>query len=108
MIKEFQGKYRWLSNFYPVEVILDSITYPSIENAYQSAKSNDNNWKRYCQYEENPSLVKKESRKIDLIDNWNYEKVIIMRSLIEQKFDKEPFMSLLIDTNDVYIIEGNR
>lgn len=48
MIREFQGEYRWLSNFAPVLIKLDGI-YPSVEHAYMSAKSDDMKWKLFCQ-----------------------------------------------------------
>ena len=35
---EFRGKYDFLSNFYPVNITIDDITYPSVENAYQAMK----------------------------------------------------------------------
>ena len=41
MINEFQGDYRFLSNFHPAEVEMDGIKYPSVEHAYQAAKSLD-------------------------------------------------------------------
>ena len=44
-ILEFQGEYRWLSNFSPCEIILDGITYKSVEHAYMSAKSENEEWK---------------------------------------------------------------
>jgi ribA/ribD-fused uncharacterized protein len=36
MIEKFQGTF--LSNFYAVPVVLNGVTYPSVEHAYQSAK----------------------------------------------------------------------
>ena len=41
-IEEFKGKYRFLSNFYarsPVE--FDGMIFPSVETAYQAAKTLD-------------------------------------------------------------------
>lgn len=40
-IDSFNGKYRFLSNFYPVKVKLDGVTYDSVEHAYQAAKTID-------------------------------------------------------------------
>ena len=40
-IGEFQGEYRFLSNFWPAPVEFEGITYPSVEHAYQSAKTMD-------------------------------------------------------------------
>lgn len=38
MIHEFQGKYRFLSNFWPCRVEFEGMVYPSAEHAYQAAK----------------------------------------------------------------------
>src|SRR5690348_9381030 len=42
-IAEFQGEYRFLSNFWPAEVAYEGITYPTAEHAYQAAKTMDVN-----------------------------------------------------------------
>ncbi|GAH15684.1 unnamed protein product, partial [marine sediment metagenome] len=41
VIQEFQGEYRFLSSFYPAEVELDGVTYPTVEHAFQAAKTLD-------------------------------------------------------------------
>ena len=38
-ISSFTGDYSFLSNFHPAEVSLDDINYPSVEHAYQAAKT---------------------------------------------------------------------
>ena len=38
MIEQFQGDFRWLSNFAPVNVNFNGVIFPSTENAYQAAK----------------------------------------------------------------------
>jgi predicted NAD-dependent protein-ADP-ribosyltransferase YbiA (DUF1768 family) len=38
-ISSFTGEYRFLSNFYPCVVHLDEEVYPSVEHAYQAAKT---------------------------------------------------------------------
>lgn len=108
MIKEFQGKYRWLSNFTPVEVELEGIIYPSVEHAYMSAKSDIKEWKEFCANGNNtPGQVKKASRNLALTYDWNDKKLGIMKELLIQKYNKEPFKSLLKETGDLYIQEGN-
>ncbi len=37
-VNEFQGEFRWLSNFWPAVVTLDGEQYASVEHAYQAAK----------------------------------------------------------------------
>lgn len=45
MIKEFQGQYRWLSNFWMAPIMYKGIKFPSTENAYQAAKFSDESFK---------------------------------------------------------------
>src|SRR4051794_12014978 len=40
-IDSFESQYRFLSNFYPAQVEFEGMTYPSVEHAYQSAKTLD-------------------------------------------------------------------
>lgn len=37
-ISQFQGSYRWLSNFWKCHIVYDGIEYPSTEHAYQAFK----------------------------------------------------------------------
>lgn len=57
MISEFQGNFRWLSNFAPCKIILDGIEYPSVEHAYMSAKSSERSWKLFCSNTSSPVEV---------------------------------------------------
>jgi ribA/ribD-fused uncharacterized protein len=106
-ITEFQGEFRWLSNFFPVQIEYEGLTYPSVEHAYQAGK-----------------LINIEDRKLFLIMSagqakklWrNYPtynlteefRLNLMYQLLSIKFNQEPFKSLLIATGDCYIQEGNR
>ena len=38
-IGEFDGKFRFLSNFYPSPIFYDGILYPTVEHAFQAAKT---------------------------------------------------------------------
>lgn len=108
MIKEFQGEFRWLSNFAPCQIVLDQITYPSVEHAYMSAKSDNPEWKIFCSVgNKTAGEVKKASRTIKLVDNWNDTKLSVMQECIKQKFNQEPYKTKLIDTGNQHIQEGN-
>jgi len=108
MIKEFEGEFRWLSNFALVPIELDGITYPSVEHAYMSAKSDDKVWKELCSNPNNsPGFVKKQSKMIKLVNDWNTKKLEIMKICINQKFNQEPFKSQLLATGTEFIQEGN-
>lgn len=107
MIEQFKDRYRWLSNFTPCSINLDGINYRSVEHAYMSAKSNDLKWKYFCRDTYNPVEVKKASRKIKLVYDWDKVKIDIMEKCIDQKFNQEPFLTKLLATGDQHIQEGN-
>lgn len=44
VIREFRGLYGFLSNFWPSPVIWQGVLYPSVEHAYQAAKTDDPAW----------------------------------------------------------------
>lgn len=108
MIKEFKDDYKWLSNFASVEIILDNFTYPSVEHAYQSAKCSFLWWKDLCSDTSNSaSYVKRRSKTIKLVDDWDNIKVDIMKKCLEQKYNSYPYKNLLITTSNQYIQDGN-
>lgn len=107
-IKQFTGDYHWLSNFARCEINLNDKKYPSVENAYQSEKSEDPEWKELCQTN-TPSSVKRESKKLKInVEEWDKRKMEVMKECIWQKFEQEPFKTLLLITYDDHIQEGNR
>lgn len=107
MIDSFRGQYQWLSNFAPCSIYVGGYTYPSVEHAFQSAKNDEHWWRQYCSTTKSAGLVKRESKKVKLVDNWNTRKVNAMRYLLVEKFKCEPYRQLLLDTGSQYIKEGN-
>lgn len=107
MINLFKNEYSWLSNFAPCKIILEDIEYNSVEHAYMSAKNDDIKWKIFCQLTNSPGEVKKKSKNIELIKNWELIKVKIMQECIDQKYNQEPYKTLLLNTNNEELIEGN-
>jgi len=109
MIKEFRGQYRWLSNFTPVNIEVNKIIYPSVEHAFMSAKSNDISWKRFCADSNNSAgAVKKKSKSIKLVKDWDIIKYDIMEECLRQKFNQEPFRTKLLSTRNIDIQEEDR
>ncbi len=101
------GYYRFLSNFYPVEVEYEGIQYPTTENAYQAAKFGDEDLKRLFATK-TPREVYKETRGIKPRDDWDEVKVGVMYDLLKLKFSHgSEFANKLLKTGDKEIIEGN-
>ena len=105
-ILEFSGEYRWLSNFWTCKVTLDGVSYASVENAYQAAKTAKHFRTPFesC----NAAQAKKLGRLIGIRPDWDLVKIDVMRSLIEQKFEPGSELALrLVNTGNVLIVEGN-
>lgn len=108
MISEFQGKYRWLSNFWPCEVILDGEKYSSVELAYVAAKTLDKNIRSQIQECKTPGQAKRFGRTLKLRNDWDNIKLFIMEDLLRQKFAKRSELgNKLIATGEQQLIEGN-
>ena len=106
MIKSFSGDYRFLSNFYPVKVVLDGVTYPTVENAYQAAKTLDLE-KRMMFLDVFPGFAKRLGQRLELRPDWNDVKLDIMKRLNEQKYMRPDLRKKLCDTYPIDIVEGN-
>jgi ribA/ribD-fused uncharacterized protein len=118
MIDKFEGRYRFLSNFYPCTIEHQGITYPSVENFYVAMKVNDQqliNGKYYTPGDfremiariSNPAEVKKIGSKIKLRTGWDEKKLEVMNWAVRQKFKDETLSEMLLSTGDQELIEGN-
>ncbi len=111
MIHEFQGEYRWLSNFWPVDITYEGLEYPSVEHAYQAAKFLDVNIREMFTYG-SPGRAKRLTRQKGLAsqmrNDWDSVKVQVMTDLISLKFQPgSPLADKLISTGNAHIQEGN-
>lgn len=105
-ITSFSGDNRWLSNFWPSTVIYDGIAYPTVENAYQAAKTLDIEARKLIQYS-TPSEAKKLGKTVSIREDWEQIKIDVMRKLLHQKFLQKDLREKLIATGDLELIEGN-
>lgn len=107
-INEFQGEYRWLSNFWTAPIEYKSIIYPSVEHAYQAAKTHDIKAKRYIATL-TAGQAKRYGKTLVLRKDWEDVKVLIMRDFLMLKFSSHPYLKeKLIDTGSKTLIEGNK
>lgn len=119
MIKEFQGKYSFLSNFTDAHLLWKGILFRSSEYAYQCAKVGD--WERQPQLlieraddilfiltAPTPGQVKRRGNRIFCRTDWYSIRIDVMGEIVEAKFRQNPDLAQkLLDTDDQYLQEGN-
>lgn len=111
-INEFQGEYRFLSNFWPCYLLYQNVVYPTAEHAYQAAKVDNPEVKTRIRNCPTPADAKDylELHKIKPAPEWTIgKKLVVMEEILMIKFGgKEPLLTrALLATGDAPLIEGN-
>lgn len=107
-IGSFRKEWRWLSNFYETKIIYEGKTYPTVEHAYQAAKTRDENEREIIRNLKTPGEAKKYARKLPLRKDWVYVRLTIMKELLSQKFAKGTSLAKsLKKTKEMELIEFN-
>ncbi|AKG21176.1 NADAR family protein [Calothrix sp. 336/3] len=107
-INRFSGNYAFLSNFWYCKIIFEDIEFPSVEHAFQAAKTTNPNEREMVCLAATPVKAKRIGRKVTLRDDWEKVKIEIMRGLLVQKFSQDEMLQeMLLSTGDWELIEGN-
>ena len=106
VINKFVGPYRWLSNFWPCVVVMDGSTYPSIEAAYQAAKTLDQ-YHRLRFRCVTAREAKKIAKQLDLRTDWEKVKLAVMTELVRSKFKDRTLAKHLKATWPALLVEEN-
>ncbi|HUO10245.1 MAG TPA: NADAR family protein [Phycisphaerae bacterium] len=107
-IGAFQGEYRFLSNFWPATVKFEGLTYPTVEHAYQSAKTLDMGERRRIAGLATPAEAKRAGEALVLRADWAGIKYEVMLRCVRYKFTHHAELGkLLLGTGDAYLEEGN-
>jgi ribA/ribD-fused uncharacterized protein len=107
-VRGFEGRYRFLSNFWRAEVWLDTASYPTVEHAYQAAKTIDANERQRVKNAPTPGKAKFAGRRVTLRSDWEVVKVGVMASLVMQKFREHPELGVaLMETDGMLLVEDN-
>lgn len=108
IVPSFSGEWRWLSNFWPCNVELDGIIYPSSEHAFVAHKSIHEPVRRQVAEIPSPGMAKKFGRSIALRKDWERIKLVVMARIIAAKFDQNSDLhEKLMATKGMFLIEGN-
>lgn len=103
----FRGEFAFLSNFFESNIIYEGICYPTVEHAFQAAKSTDDTERQKIADCGNPSQAKKLGRRVQLRVDWEQVKLGIMRELLILKFANPVLREKLLATGKLEIIELN-
>lgn len=106
-IASFSGNYRFLSNFYLVDLVYEGVSYRSVEHAYQAAKTFDHLARLRVAAAPTPGEAKKLGRALRLRSDWETAKFDVMLELLRQKFAHEELADLLVATYPMVLVEGN-
>jgi len=107
-IGPFSGSFRFLSHFSPSPVHgLDGHLYPTVEHAYQAAKSLSAEDHLRIRLEPSPGNAKALGRQIRIRSDWERIKLSVMNLLLHMKFADPRLSQQLLDTGDAVLIEYN-
>jgi len=107
-IDRFNGVHFYLSNFYICDIEMNGIIYPSIEHAFQAAKTDNMVSKEKIRKAATPGLAKAIGNQVMLRVDWGRVRLYIMEILVIEKFQYHPDLALkLKQTGDAELIEGN-
>ena len=107
MIDQFKKEYYWLSNFWKSNVAFEGMLYPSVEHAFQAAKTLSTADRNEIRTADSPAMAKYAGKRIVLREDWEDVKLEIMEQLLVSKFENEWLRNKLLATGDQELIEGN-
>lgn len=114
-IREFKDDFAFLSNFFPVSVLLRGpgfpdagIRFPTSEHAFAAAKTTDIAKRVEIAKIATPGQAKRAGRKVALRPDWERIKIDVMRQIVRAKFRQHPRLAeKLLATGDAELVEGN-
>jgi ribA/ribD-fused uncharacterized protein len=87
---------------------MDGQTFPTVEHAYQAAKSPSFNQRAQIAALDTPKAAKAAGRRIKRPANWFEVNLGIMEDLVRQKFTRHADLrEKLLATGDAELVEGN-
>src|SRR5579863_8253705 len=104
---EFKGKYNFLSNFALCPVTYEGMLFPTVEHAYQAAKTRNWDERERVRKARSAGDAKRLGKRVTLRADWDQQKLHVMDVLLHQKFAVEPFRSALLETGNDEIVHDN-
>jgi len=106
MINQFKDEYRFLSNFWYVDIVYDNV-YPTVEHFFQAMKTLWEGARATIAMAETPGMAKKLGRQVSLRADWEKIKLEVMELALRKKFSYPELAQKLVATYPHDLIEGN-
>jgi len=100
--------YDFLSNYYASSVSFEGKLYPTVEHAYQAAKTIEPHVRDLIRKANSPGEAKKLGQCIPVRSDWHEVKLPIMRLLVKEKFSNPFLTHRLLSTGDTELILDNK
>jgi len=103
----FEGEFDFLSNFFPAEVRFGGMVFPTVEHAYQAAKTLDLAERETVRMKPTPGQAKRAGRLVTIRPDWEDVKIGVMRDCLTQKFSEPELMHRLLAISGEIVEENN-
>jgi ribA/ribD-fused uncharacterized protein len=107
MPRSFIDERAFLSNFYPSPIEWQGFAVPTVEHAYQAAKTFDPELRLAVASAPTPFKAKRLGRKLPIRPDWEQMKVEIMLELLRLEFGDPQLAELLLATETEELVEVN-
>lgn len=108
-ITRFKNGYAFLSNPFPAIIQYEGRVYPSVEHAYQAAKTLDDDLRAEIMRVRSAGEAKRLGRRLKLRPDWKSIKREVMYQLVKAKFSGNYNLKrTLLATGDRHLEEGNK
>jgi ribA/ribD-fused uncharacterized protein len=105
----FREELFFLSNFYPCQIVVDGIYFPTSEHLYQYLKADNADSRQLVLAQPTPSEAKKitASQAFTARPDWQAVKLSQMEFVLRHKFSHPELLAMLLATGDMELVEDN-
>lgn len=106
-ISDFRSKHAFLSNGYTCNILYENQIFPSVEHAFQAAKTDDLSLREEIRTAPDPNAAKALGRNLVISPDWDGKRLAVMENLLRQKFELNLDLKIkLLMTGDQDLIQG--
>lgn len=100
------SEFEFLANYYRSNVLFDGDVYPTVEHAFQAAKTDSKYDRQTIKNTYSSRAAKRFGRSISIRSDWDDVRVSVMKKLLESKFANSKLRELLLSTCDAELVSG--